>query len=336
MTETCEQLVAKLEQETEAVLAGLLPRGTRCAVVNFPDHENAGDSAIWVGMKRVFSRIGVEVALACETQTYSPDAITAAVGDGPVLIAGGGNLGDLWAEPQALRERVLQDFRGTRVVELPQSIYFRDAENRARYAQLLRDHGHVVLIVREQQSLAAAVDLDAEVLLCPDLAFSAGPLAYEQPAATQVFWLGRTDRESLFPELTVTGNDVERVDWVGPPPEELDAEFRDAHAKSVGLSAALASDPGANELRRELGKLWDELAERRLERGCRLLLRGRVVVSDRLHAHVLSVLLGLPHVLLDNSYGKVRSVYETWTSDCKLAHWADSPEEAFALARELF
>jgi pyruvyl transferase EpsO len=65
------------------------------------------------------------------------------------------------------------------------------------------------------------------------------------------------------------------------------------------------------------------------------LLRGRAVVSDRLHAHVLSVLLGLPHVLLDNNYGKVRAVYDTWTSACELAHWVDSPEEALAIARGL-
>ena len=36
------------------------------------------------------------------------------------------------------------------------------------------------------------------------------------------------------------------------------------------------------------------------------LRRGKVVITDRLHAHVLCLLLGIPHVLLDNNYGKVR------------------------------
>jgi pyruvyl transferase EpsO len=56
------------------------------------------------------------------------------------------------------------------------------------------------------------------------------------------------------------------------------------------------------------------------------------VVTDRLHGHILSVLLGIPHVVLDNSYGKVRSFYETWTAQSDLVDWADSPAEAVHLA----
>ena len=50
---------------------------------------------------------------------------------------------------------------------------------------------------------------------------------------------------------------------------------------------------------------------------------------------ILSVLLGLPHVLLDNSYGKVRAYYETWSQSLPLAHWAANPEEAFTMAETL-
>jgi pyruvyl transferase EpsO len=42
---------------------------------------------------------------------------------------------------------------------------------------------------------------------------------------------------------------------------------------------------------------------------------GRIVVSDRLHAHILCLLMGIPHVLVDNSYGKVKSFFAAWTKD---------------------
>ena len=47
------------------------------------------------------------------------------------------------------------------------------------------------------------------------------------------------------------------------------------------------------------------------------------------------MLLGIPHVVLDNANGKVRGVFETWTGRSGLAHWAETTDEAVALARTL-
>ena len=37
------------------------------------------------------------------------------------------------------------------------------------------------------------------------------------------------------------------------------------------------------------------------------------VTSSRLHAHILSTLMGIPNTLIDNSYGKNSSYFEAWT-----------------------
>src|SRR3546814_13361207 len=57
------------------------------------------------------------------------------------------------------------------------------------------------------------------------------------------------------------------------------------------------------------------LAEWRFQRGLAMLSTGERVVTDRLHAHILSLLLDIPHVLLDNSYGKVAGFADQWTGD---------------------
>jgi exopolysaccharide biosynthesis predicted pyruvyltransferase EpsI len=44
--------------------------------------------------------------------------------------------------------------------------------------------------------------------------------------------------------------------------------------------------------------------------------------------------MGVPTVVSDNSYGKVRGLYETYTSRAPTARWARSPEDALATARE--
>jgi pyruvyl transferase EpsO len=77
---------------------------------------------------------------------------------------------------------------------------------------------------------------------------------------------------------------------------------------------------------------YEGMARQRLSRGCQLLSSGRGVITDRLHGHILCVLLGIPHILLDNSYGKVRGCYKTWTHPCNFARWCDTPQEAMALA----
>jgi pyruvyl transferase EpsO len=80
---------------------------------------------------------------------------------------------------------------------------------------------------------------------------------------------------------------------------------------------------------------WNRLAWERVLRGCALLSRGKVVVTDRLHAHILSTLLGIPNIILDNNYGKLSSFRDAWTRDHPLSHSASSVEEASDLADKL-
>ena len=70
--------------------------------------------------------------------------------------------------------------------------------------------------------------------------------------------------------------------------------------------------------------VYDMTARARLIRGLRILSAGKVVVTDRLHAHILCLLMNIPHVLLDNSYGKVNNFVDTWTKDSPLVHLSDS------------
>jgi pyruvyl transferase EpsO len=69
-----------------------------------------------------------------------------------------------------------------------------------------------------------------------------------------------------------------------------------------------------------------------VERGCRLLSSGRVVITDRLHAHLLCLLMGIPHGVLDNSYGKLTRFLDTWTGEAATVHRFTSADEALEWA----
>jgi pyruvyl transferase EpsO len=66
------------------------------------------------------------------------------------------------------------------------------------------------------------------------------------------------------------------------------------------------------------------LAQHRLARGLEILASGRHVVTDRLHGHILSLLLSVPHFVLDNSYNKNGAFFETWISGYANATFGDS------------
>jgi exopolysaccharide biosynthesis predicted pyruvyltransferase EpsI len=90
------------------------------------------------------------------------------------------------------------------------------------------------------------------------------------------------------------------------------------------------------QMRVRFGTLsFDTRSQFWLDAARRVLSTGRVVVSDRLHGHILSELAGVPHVLLNNSYGKNISYFETWSRPSRLCRLAHGPVHAWELAQEV-
>ncbi|HMB53058.1 MAG TPA: polysaccharide pyruvyl transferase family protein, partial [Thermoanaerobaculia bacterium] len=129
-----------------------------------------------------------------------------------------------------------------------------------------------------------------------------------------------------------------RVDWlVGEPgrPRSATAARLTVRVRTA-VQALLGAAPA---LRRHLGhhvaSSFDLLARRRFERGLRILSRGRVVITDRLHGHVLALLLGMPHVVLDNHYGKIADYRRRFTADTGGVEAAADAAGALAAAERL-
>ena len=319
------------------MLRPLLPSGTRCALVGYPGHWNVGDSAIWLATRVALRSLDVGLGYLCDTRSYRADALAEAVGSGAILLSGGGNFGDVWSEPQLLREQVLSDFPNNRVIQLPQSLHFEKPENLERARRICSRHADFTLLVREQQSFEfAEKNFDTPIQLCPDMSFQLGRRDRTRPPEKAVLWLAREDREARVGERLETGDDVERVDWAASRSADHSPAGRLAHWwKRKATRRIRAGRPGSRNLWRALGPAYDALARAQVERGFAILSRGQTVLTDRLHGHVLSLLLGIPHVVLDNSYGKIRSTIDSWTSESALVHLCDTPREGLARARSL-
>ena len=316
------ETASRLRLTLRETLAPLLPREEPYALLGYPAHGNVGDSAIWLGALALLDDAGAgRPAYSCSTKTYDAITLRRQVGSGPILLTGGGNFGDMYTSIQVLRERVVRDFPENRVVQLPQTIHYRSASALEASRRVFAGHRDFTVFVRDEPSLAVARDrLGLRSVLAPDLAFALGPLPRPEPHGAHIVWLLRSDGESKVDRFRASGL-VSPVDW---PPETRQGLF----AIQRRLRKRVARAPF---LRRRLAALlrrtFEPAARRRLHRGRSVLGAGRAVVTDRLHGHILCLLMGIPHVVLDNSYGKVRHFHESWTEEAPTAIYCGGSAE---------
>lgn len=324
----------------EALSALGRPRG--CALLNYPNHFNIGDHLIWAGTLRfLIAELGAEVRYSSSPEGFSARRMEAALGpDDPILLMGGGNLGDLWPPIQLFMERIIAGHPRRRIVILPQTLHFQNPDNALRAAAVFNAHPDLTVFLRDHRSHEEARRLfpSCGVHLGPDMALGlveeAGALASGHPGAgPKTLLLRRLDRESLTLPAAASALDVS-ADWVSyergwrmgdrrvPFSRTLIGWYRELWQRRLAFpeeyrarNAWLATLRGhrvfgwmleSGHGRFSLGLIWD---------GCRQLLAHRAVVSNRLHGHLLACLLGIPSVLLDNSYGKNRLFHEAWLQD---------------------
>ena len=303
-----EELIASLARRSTTILSSLIPRGSSVALVDFPNYPNVGDSMIWLGERSYLDANAASIVYTCEQSNYSEDELRSRLNGATILIHGGGNLGDLYPHHERFRETILKAFPRNRIIQLPQSIFFREKANLKRAMRVLNAHPDFTLLTREIQSFEfARKQFRGQCILCPDSAFMLGTLTRSMPPEREALWLLRTDMESCSQPPPIKGLNMEITDWMQEP--------------------NLCPPPQSTL------KTYDLLAKTRVDRGSGILSRGKVIITDRLHGHVLSLLLGIPNILLDNNYGKIRSFYETWTQEFPLVQWAKSSKVALKLAR---
>jgi exopolysaccharide biosynthesis predicted pyruvyltransferase EpsI len=320
-------------EAARATLGQYLDPQIPVALLDYPDHSNVGDSAIWAGEEKYLRDARFDVRYVCDLGNFNETALRQRMPFGQILLHGGGNFGTIWPRYQAFREMVVQRFPEFRIVQLPQSIHFSDERSLARTQRCLSAHRDFTLLVRDRESLGVAQrDLGVHAALCPD---SALLLEGSLPRATpevDVLVLARTDKEQRgagLGDFTLAGRSVRTADWLDEPGTAWRSATQWAKA---GAQGALGGTAAWQRVQR---KCFAALADERIARGAAQLAQGRVVVTDRLHAHILCMLMGIPHVVLDNAYGKLGRFIQCWHDGHPLVSLVSDAALAPAAAQRL-
>ena len=118
-------VLAELDDRIDRTIAPLLD-GAPVALVDFPDHANVGDLAIWMGERAFFDRHRATIAYCSSLKTHAAEDLKTRLPGGTVFLHGGGNFGTIWKAHQDLRIDTLARLRDHAIVQLPQSLFFDD------------------------------------------------------------------------------------------------------------------------------------------------------------------------------------------------------------------
>ncbi|WP_080729400.1 polysaccharide pyruvyl transferase family protein [Rhodococcoides fascians] len=281
---------------------------------------NVGDTMIWEGELQYLRSLRKNVVYEADQARFDPQTLEESAADATVLLHGGGNFGDVWGGFQQFREEVVGKFPHRRIVQLPQTVKFSDESGLVRANEIFGKHPNFILMVRDLGSLDTVRRHmpDVNVVYCPDMALGIENFRGRQRsrAKYRCLVIARTDHEKAA-DLSLV--DAPSVDWglTGP----------------AYLQWKLARVPGAMVRRlrsRRIGRAvypllrmgYSSMRRLNLDSGVSMVSSADVIVTDRLHVHVLSGLLGREHIVLDNNYGKVKSIFDNYTHNFPTAHFA--------------
>lgn len=324
-----QSLISLLRDQFASVLVKHVPT----ALLDFPDYSNVGDSAIWAGEIAALRSLGYNVQYVCDVNSYRESVMRQRMSYGQILMQGGGNFGTIWPGSQYWREAVIRRCHDYRIVQLPQTLHFEDEISLARTRACVQSHPDYILMTRDHRSHAIATEqLGVRSVLCPDSALMLHGNLSRRTASVDVLLLARTDKEARkdgLQSFSLPNVSIQKVDWIE---EDRTALMRIVHiVKQIGTTPLGGTRP-VQVIQRAL---FNKLADQRIDRGVRMLSAGRIVVTDRLHAHIICTVLGIPHVVLDNNYGKLSEFIKCWHSSEPLVQLVKSVEEAQEAATRL-
>lgn len=288
----------------------LRPKKRTAYLMVMPTHENIGDAAIAVAMKRMLSRCGYSRLVEITARQYWEEqgCIRRAMPKNATLfLEGGGSIGDVYQSTDANRRAVLTDFPSHRIVIFPQTIFYQDKS--AMEASIpFYNRANLVVAAREttSQDIMQSLYPNATVILVPDIVLSmVNPCT--QKARSGITVCFRKDQECALPES-------ERLSLL---------EALRTQGYSVRFTDMLHSQPILPPEREKV--MQDKMEEFAV---------SRLVITDRLHAMIFCAITATPCITFGNNHHKVQGVYQ-WIRHLPYIRFACTAEEALALIPQL-
>lgn len=266
----------------------------RIYYLDSPEYGNLGDQAIALAIrefaKKQFPSYEFIEILQKDLPCYIESLKKSIRNDDLIFLTGGGNMGNLYRTYEAARRFVIKKFPNIHIVVFPQSICYTSnwfGRKSFNTAQKIYNKKNILTCARERKSFVEMKKLNDRSILIPDIVLS----------------LHLTDEVcSNFVRKGVglcLRNDIERLIT-----DEDAKTIKEVLKKQCTCVTPITTTPNfrlnqIDETNREM-ILMDKFAE---------FGSKELIVTDRLHAMIFSVLTQTPCIVFDNNNKKISETY---------------------------
>lgn len=272
----------------------------RIFLIDLPIYGNLGDQAIGVSelafLKSNCEKFSWELVYAFNNDFFKnlkwvKQNIN---GDDVIICHGGGNLGDQYYYYEELRQIIIHEFPNNRIVIFPQTYDFSKTKKGRRLEQITRKvysrHSDLTIIAREKFSYEEMKKSFPQnrVILMPDIVFDypIERLSLSKSNNKKIGFCLRSDKEKKVSDQEIN----------------LLKDFCIKNGYQIKRTDTTVDSIDLNNITNTVDEKIYEFSNYEL------------VVADRLHGVIFSMLAGTPCIALENSNYKVKGLVETWLS----------------------
>lgn len=245
--------------------------------------------------------------------TIKPDAV--------ILIHGGGNVGNLYRKLTDEYLKLVRSFPNQKTIIMPQTINYQgnieQAESDAKVFGINKDF-IISARSRESYEFLKAHYSPTKSIISPDAAFFIGPLEPINESFYDIFILKRIDNEKKYSEKN----------WNAAIDRHL--SFKYSYRTNDWYDYRIDSS-NMNSFTNQSVLLMNKMIS-----------QGKIIVTDRLHASIFALLIGRPHVIIDEKHKKIYNTREFAfenKSECEQkytrSYYSTNPDDALRKAVEM-
>lgn len=293
----CHAKYKKFKEYVKTIKYLKTPFGKKVYVIGTPEHSNLGDSAIVISEKYFLTKSGLSSKrvkeITFEEYMNNRKLICSLINKKQLIChVGGGNMGNQWIKEEYFHRMLIEDFKFNQEIIFPQTIFYDDSSKgkmEMNTSISVYNKKSLTIAARERTSyeIMCSIYPEANIILVPDIVLYAGVKAFSM--LNDSF-----EKEGV---LLCFRDDAEKKI------SEADQSYVRDFLIKKGYKFT-NTDMHANEKVTKLNR--NELVKKKIEE----FLRSQVVITDRLHGMILSVITGTPCIVFGNYNHKIKGTYD--------------------------
>ncbi|MCL1631167.1 polysaccharide pyruvyl transferase family protein [Sporolactobacillus sp. CPB3-1] len=287
-------------------------------VFQTPTHGNLGDQAIAYAQKeyiKMHFRNYKYIEIPYRDVLKSIRSIKNILGSEDVIfIHGGGNMGDLYFWEESMRRYIIKKLKNHFIISFPQTFSYSSSiigkiELR-KSCNIYSKCKNLLLVARETESyrLMKQHFVGAKIVITPDIVLSLNKKKEDRKRSGLLLCF-RNDEEQFI-------DDDFKKNLI---------KFIKSKYKKIQVSdTVINKEVNSQNRSRELNILWEKFRN------------SEVVLTDRLHGMIFSVITCTPCIVFNNYNHKIKSTYQDWLKDIPFIRFVDLNEYENTNTNEVF